>query len=237
MRQGSSNSGSGSINCQDCGNQAKKDCAHLRCRTCCKSRGFHCDTHVKSTWVPAAKRRERIQQQQQIVSLQQNQNQSQNQLSLRGGDENYQSKRPRENENHIPRGGDSSSPLPCTRLITSSSGLEVGAHFPAEVNSPAVFRCVKVSSAVDDAEEKYAYQTAVSIRGHVFKGILYDQGPENIHYSGGGDGPTGGGDGVHHQQPLNLIAAATTTMIDSSVYPTPLSAFMVGSPFFQPSRP
>ena len=24
------------MNCQDCGNQAKKDCAHLRCRTCCK---------------------------------------------------------------------------------------------------------------------------------------------------------------------------------------------------------
>lgn len=31
----------------------------MRCRTCCKSRGFDCQTHVKSTWVPAAKRRER----------------------------------------------------------------------------------------------------------------------------------------------------------------------------------
>lgn len=49
----------GSMNCQDCGNQAKKDCPHMRCRTCCKSRGFDCQTHVKSTWVPAAKRRER----------------------------------------------------------------------------------------------------------------------------------------------------------------------------------
>lgn len=47
------------INCQDCGNQAKKDCEHMRCRTCCKSRGYPCHTHVKSTWVPAAKRRER----------------------------------------------------------------------------------------------------------------------------------------------------------------------------------
>jgi LRP1 type putative zinc finger protein len=52
----------GGMNCQDCGNQAKKDCTHLRCRTCCKSRGFHCQTHVKSTWVPASKRRERQQQ-------------------------------------------------------------------------------------------------------------------------------------------------------------------------------
>ena len=49
----------GGTTCQDCGNQAKKDCSHRRCRTCCKSRGFDCATHVKSTWVPAARRRER----------------------------------------------------------------------------------------------------------------------------------------------------------------------------------
>lgn len=55
---GGSGSGGG-ISCQDCGNQAKKDCVHMRCRTCCKSRGFDCQTHVKSTWVSAAKRRER----------------------------------------------------------------------------------------------------------------------------------------------------------------------------------
>lgn len=70
MRQGGrgGSSGSGdSINCQDCGNQAKKDCVHMRCRTCCKSRGFQCQTHVKSTWVPAAKRRER--QQQMVVPM------------------------------------------------------------------------------------------------------------------------------------------------------------------------
>lgn len=51
-------SSSGTATCQDCGNQAKKDCTHRRCRTCCKSRGFDCSTHVKSTWVPAARRRE-----------------------------------------------------------------------------------------------------------------------------------------------------------------------------------
>lgn len=64
LRSGASSSSTsgGSISCQDCGNQAKKDCSHMRCRTCCKSRGFHCQTHVKSTWVPAAKRRERLQQ-------------------------------------------------------------------------------------------------------------------------------------------------------------------------------
>lgn len=61
--QGRSGGGNESINCEDCGNQAKKDCEHMRCRTCCKSRGFPCQTHVKSTWVPAARRRERLQQQ------------------------------------------------------------------------------------------------------------------------------------------------------------------------------
>jgi LRP1 type putative zinc finger protein len=60
--RGGRGSGAGSISCQDCGNQAKKDCVHMRCRTCCKSRGFDCPTHVKSTWVPAARRRERQQQ-------------------------------------------------------------------------------------------------------------------------------------------------------------------------------
>ena len=43
--------------------QVKLRLLHQRCRTCCKSRGFDCPTHVKSTWVPAAKRRERQQQQ------------------------------------------------------------------------------------------------------------------------------------------------------------------------------
>ena len=66
MRSGSRGGG---MSCQDCGNQAKKDCIHMRCRTCCKSRGFQCPTHVKSTWVPAAKRRER--QQHLTVSIQQ----------------------------------------------------------------------------------------------------------------------------------------------------------------------
>ena len=38
--------------CHDCGNQAKKECSYSRCRTCCKNKGFHCQTHIKSTWTP-----------------------------------------------------------------------------------------------------------------------------------------------------------------------------------------
>ncbi|XP_022725081.1 protein SHI RELATED SEQUENCE 1-like [Durio zibethinus] len=137
--------GFGGTRCQDCGNQAKKDCDYMRCRTCCRSKGFECQTHIKSTWVPAYRRRQRHQQFSSV---------SQQHLPLQNP------KRLRENP---------------------SSGLEVG-NFPAEVTSPATFRCVRVSS-IEDAADQYAYRTAVSIGGHVFKGILYDEGPDQGHYS------------------------------------------------------
>ncbi|KAF5740816.1 protein SHI RELATED SEQUENCE 1 [Tripterygium wilfordii] len=231
--------GGGGINCQDCGNQAKKDCAHMRCRTCCKSRGFQCQTHVKSTWVPAAKRRERQQQQQQISSSlqQQTQQDQEQQLEFRGH-ENPK----RQRENIINQAGASSS-LACT----TRSGLELASQFPSEVNSPAVFRCMRVS-AMEDADEQFAYQTAVNIGGHVFRGILYDQGPDARYGggSGGGESSSGGSGAHHHQQQLNLITttttAATTTatsnqLLDPSMYPAPLNAFIAGTQFFPPPRP
>lgn len=60
-------SSSTSNRCQECGNQAKKACGYMRCRSCCRNQGFHCQTHVKSTWVPVAKRPQysRLQNQQQ----------------------------------------------------------------------------------------------------------------------------------------------------------------------------
>nr|POE75850.1 protein short internodes [Quercus suber] len=211
----------------------------MRCRTCCKSRGFDCQTHVKSTWVPASKRRER----QQLAVLQQQQQQHQHQLEHRGGEH---PKRHRENP--------STSSL--ARLHT---GLEVG-NFPSEVSSPAVFRCVRVSS-IDDTDDQYAYQTAVNIGGHVFKGILYDQGPETNYSSMGGESSSGGGGvggGGGGVQPLNLIAGATTSpttthggaaamvssamvssamaLLDPSLYPAPLNSFMAGTQFFHPPR-
>uniref|UniRef100_A0A3Q7G7S0 Uncharacterized protein n=1 Tax=Solanum lycopersicum TaxID=4081 RepID=A0A3Q7G7S0_SOLLC len=242
MRPSSSGGAGGGINCQDCGNQAKKDCSHLRCRTCCKSRGFQCNTHVKSTWVPAAKRRERLQQ---LTAIQQNQQQQTQLLSLRADHHSNIPKRPRENP--------SSSSLACTRIPNILSGLELGGHFPSEVSSQAVFRCVKVS-AIDDADDQYAYHTAVNIGGHLFKGILYDQGVEG-RYSGGvgGGGESSSGSGAA-QQALNFITGATTstttavattshqhqpavTMYDPSVYPTPITAFLAGTQFFPPPRP
>ncbi|KAL2318816.1 hypothetical protein Fmac_032692 [Flemingia macrophylla] len=207
----------GGMNCQDCGNQAKKDCAHLRCRTCCKSRGFQCQTHVKSTWVPAAKRRER---QQQLASLPHHQ-----QPQFLAGDH---SKRHRDNI-------EATASLACAPVPITTTGLELG-QFPPELNSPAVFRCVKVS-AMDAADERYAYQTAVNIGGHVFKGILYDQGVEGP-YGAGCEGSSGGG---AEPQPLSLIAATTTAPttgnpFDPSLYTAPLNAFMAGTQFFPPPR-
>lgn len=124
--------------------------------------------------------------------------------------------------------------------------MEIG-NFPAELNSPAVFRCVRVSSA-DDTDDQYAYQTAVNIGGHVFKGILYDQGPEN-NYIPPGETSSGGGGSSSGVQPLNFItgAADTTTgsggstaalpLLDpSSLYSTPLNSFMAGTQFFLPPR-
>ncbi|XP_058110226.1 protein SHI RELATED SEQUENCE 1-like [Magnolia sinica] len=227
---GGSASGGGGMSCQDCGNQSKKDCAHMRCRTCCKSRGFQCPTHVKSTWVPASRRRER---QQQLAAIQQQQQQRTGGVGLHGGEN---PKRQRENP--------TAPSLACTRLPTSTSGMELAGHFPAEVNSPAVFRCVRVS-ALDDPDDQYAYQTAVSIGGHVFKGILYDQGPDNQHYAPAGE--------TSSSPSRNLIAAATAAtapslaatttsaaaaaMLDpSSFYPTPLNAFMAGTQFFPHPR-
>ncbi|PIA57082.1 hypothetical protein AQUCO_00600068v1 [Aquilegia coerulea] len=232
--QGASGSGGGSVggkSCQDCGNQAKKDCVHMRCRTCCKSRGFQCSTHVKSTWVPAARRRER---QQQLQSLQQQQ-QQQHQLLQHHHHQNP--KRLRENP--------SSSSLACTtttRLPSTTTGLEVG-NFPSEVNSQAVFRCVRVSG-MNDAEDEYAYQTAVNIGGHVFKGLLYDQGSEDRYVPG--ESSSGGG-GRHliagTTAATNTTAANTSnaaaSLLDpssSQLYPAPLTAFMAGTQFFPHPR-
>nr|XP_010934098.1 protein SHI RELATED SEQUENCE 1-like isoform X2 [Elaeis guineensis] len=233
--------GGGGKSCQDCGNQAKKDCPHLRCRTCCKSRGFQCPTHVKSTWVPAAKRRER---QQQLASA----SQSHSLRSAAVGVSGEPSKRPREICPRLP-----------TAIATDTSsggggGMEAGS-FPAEVSSAAVFRCVRVSP-MDEAEDEFAYQTAISIGGHVFKGILYDQGPDgapfpttttprHIHHGESSSSSSAAaaitttaaalstGLAASTSATAGTTAAASTGFLDpSSLYPAPLSAFMAGTQFF-----
>lgn len=149
---------------------------------------------------------------------------------------------------------------PCVHALNLLfPGLELG-NFPSEVNSSALFRCVRVSS-VEDADDQYAYQTAVNIGGHVFKGILYDQGPDHANYMAAGESSSVhlGGDNGSGIQQLNLIAAAATTgdtmttvedgnnnaavsqvaapLFDpTAMYPTPLNNFMGGAQFFPHPR-
>lgn len=120
------------------------------------------------------------------------------------------------------------------------------------MSAPAVFRCVRVSHVVE-GDDVYAYQAAVSIGGHVFKGLLYDHGPEEALeiYGGGGGGSSSSSRHHHHLQPVEtgssssptavgslrdaaINAAATTPSVDQLLdpYPAPLSAFMAGTPFF-----
>lgn len=230
--------GGGGVSCQDCGNQAKKDCQYKRCRTCCKSRGFHCQTHVKSTWVPAAKRREKLLLLQQQQQHEQEQKQQQQQYHRE-----HDPKRHRDSTIPTKGGGRTgSSSLVCTRLPTSTNptGLEAVGNFPAEVKSTAIFRCVRVSSMGDDEidiegthdQDQYAYQTAVSIGGHLFKGVVYDQGLAH-HHSHHSDHVTGA-ETSSSPGLLNLITAAMTTNTTS----TATDAVGGGSPapaFFDPS--
>ncbi|KAE9606287.1 putative transcription factor STY-LRP1 family [Lupinus albus] len=161
------NSGGTTTTCQDCGNQAKKDCPNRKCRTCCKSKGFDCPTHVKSTWVSAARRRER-----QLMQ------------TVNGGGCSTAStsgaKKPKLISSHTTSHTSTSNTTPPTSFDTSCSyqDASINEPLPGQICAPAVFKCVKVT-AVEDGEDEYAYQAVVKIGGHVFKGFLYDQGAEN----------------------------------------------------------
>uniref|UniRef100_A0ACD5XDC7 Uncharacterized protein n=1 Tax=Avena sativa TaxID=4498 RepID=A0ACD5XDC7_AVESA len=174
-------SGSGTTTCQDCGNQAKKDCTHSRCRTCCKSRGFDCSTHVKSTWVPAARRRER-------------QHLGGSESSPATASTAAGSKKPRLHASQAATSHTSTSNATTPRSYDTTSSHQDASfrgNLPRQVRAPAVFRCVRVTS-IDDGEDEYAYQATVTINGHVFKGFLYDQGVDDGRASNDVDSTAGG---------------------------------------------
>ncbi|KAK9735950.1 hypothetical protein RND81_04G240300 [Saponaria officinalis] len=195
---------SGTATCQDCGNQSKKDCSHQRCRTCCRSRGFDCSTHVKSTWIPAARRRER---------------QSMTGTSGGGGGggggassgSTSGAKKPRLISSQTSSHTSTSNTPP--RSFDASSSHQDGSYketLPGQVRAPAVFKCVKVT-AVEDGEDEFAYQAVVKIGGHLFKGFLYDQGVESrdgfpnlseLHLGGSSGAGAGAGGGNGRTGPL-----------------------------------
>ncbi|KAJ7555065.1 hypothetical protein O6H91_05G020800 [Diphasiastrum complanatum] len=157
----------GSSTCKECGNHAKKDCVYQRCRTCCKSRNFDCPTHIKSTWVPAAKRRER-----QVAEA----------SAIAAGQPRPKSKRLRSLA-LVPFATGPTSTTP-TSTGNSTASLDVRLQqggfkttLPTEVRAQTVFKCVRVTG-IEDGEDEIAYQATVNIGGHIFKGVLYDQGLE-----------------------------------------------------------
>uniref|UniRef100_A0A0A9DX08 Uncharacterized protein n=1 Tax=Arundo donax TaxID=35708 RepID=A0A0A9DX08_ARUDO len=125
--------------------------------------------------------------------------------------------------------------------------VTVAERFPREVSSEAVFRCVRLGP-VDQAEAEVAYQTTVSIGGHVFKGILHDVGSHSLAVAGGsggaieyhhfrhaGDGSppstaaageAGGGGGVGN------VIVSSAVLMDPYPTPGPYGAYQAGPPFF-----
>lgn len=168
--------GSGGASCNDCGNQAKKDCPYQRCRTCCKSQGFDCTTHVRSTWIPAASRRR----------------DRQNPAGPNGDDSASglspsSSKKARRLLSCQTTTTNSRTQSTSSRSFDATSTQQEAPFMdslPRYVRAPAVFRCVRVTP-VDDGGggggvDELAYQASVTINGHMFRGFLYDQGRGNV---------------------------------------------------------
>ncbi|KAJ1440966.1 Zinc finger, lateral root primordium type 1 [Sesbania bispinosa] len=199
--------------CEDCGNQAKKDCAYSRCRTCCKNKGFHCQTHIRSTWIPVDKRRQRLEQP----------------------------------LHHFQAQGGGDVPKRHKQQNNPYSSLEEF-KFPAVVNSMAVFSCVRVRS-MDETVNEIAYQTSVNIGGHVFSGLLYDQGPQQDQQTFNAKGESSSIEPINHQQhnnDLNLIGASSAITMAPPLStthellfppPHPLASFRPGMPYFSLPKP
>ncbi|MED6216237.1 hypothetical protein PIB30_005499 [Stylosanthes scabra] len=147
--------------CTDCGNRAKKDCVYRRCRSCCKGRGYDCTTHVKSTWVPAVRRRERH-------------------VDCSGDGADGGALKKMKNNNNGCGSGASYSHSSTSNSCYSQQDARFKESLPGHVRAPAVFRCHRVS-AVGNGENEFAYLATVHISGHVFRGFLYDHGvdPKN----------------------------------------------------------
>lgn len=119
-------------------------------------------------------------------------------------------------------------------LLMFCLGFEGGEHqnFPGEVSFPATFRCIRVRSDDENTKDQYAYQTSVNIQGHIFKGILYDQGPphfQQLSSSSTSFAPAPSG-GVMLHQPLNLNPTTTTTTTYSAA--APFNLLSPGTHFF-----
>ncbi|KAL4289756.1 hypothetical protein GQ457_14G019300 [Hibiscus cannabinus] len=152
--------------CTDCGNRAKKECRYSRCRTCCKSRGYDCVTHVKSTWVPAARRKDR-----KVVVV------GEEDGGGNGRGSSSCSGKRQKVLNFTPNAASKSLNF---EAATSHQDSRFKESLPGQVRAQAVFRCIQVT-AISDGEAEITYLATVNISGHVFKGFLYDHGVDVKH--------------------------------------------------------
>ncbi|CAH2064147.1 unnamed protein product, partial [Thlaspi arvense] len=138
--------------CRDCGNRAKKECLFEMCRTCCKSRGYHCATHVKSTWVPSSHHRS-----------------------------SSSSSSDRRKKLKIDSSSDKPNPSNVSIVPTATSRQETSfkERLPGKIEAPAVFRRTRVTAISDNEQAEIGYQATVTISGHVFKGFLHYHGVDH----------------------------------------------------------
>ncbi|KAK9912771.1 hypothetical protein M0R45_036614 [Rubus argutus] len=181
--------------CKDCGNRAKKGCEYTRCRTCCRGRGYDCSTHVRSTWVPASRRRER----QMAVTVA-----VAGGVASGGGGEGSS-------------GSSSVAKRPRVMMPSMNTNANLKQSLPDQVRAPAVFKCHRVT-AISNGEAEIAYQATVKISGHVFKGLLYDRGVDkkneypcisNFHL-GSGSNQRNGDSSSPTMPPSNVCVASTS---------------------------
>lgn len=85
---------------------------------------------------------------------------------------------------------------------------------------------------MDDTVNEIAYQTSVNIGGHVFSGLLYDQGPEqNLNARSDNIDP------LDQQQNLNLRSASIFHTRDGASATMPPLSATSQELFFPPSHP
>ncbi|KFK34683.1 hypothetical protein AALP_AA5G177900 [Arabis alpina] len=148
------NSNVGEKVCKDCGNRAKKECLFERCRTCCKSRGYHCVTHVKSTWIPSSS--SSSQHHRTATSL---------------------SSSDRKKKLRIDPSDKATVLIVPTTTSRQETSFKEG--LPGKIEAPAVFKRTRVTAISNNEQAEIGYQATVTISGHVFKGFLHYYGVDH----------------------------------------------------------
>eukprot|EP00897_Mesotaenium_endlicherianum_P001134 jgi/Mesen1/11020/ME000098S10416 len=158
------NAREGSAACTECGNSAKKDCQYHRCRTCCKARGFLCPTHIKSTWVPAAKRRERQAAEAEAAVA-------------TGTLLPEKNKRQKSTASSTPSTSTSGGGIGVDELAVAAQAHAIASKLPlpAEVTAQTLLKSVCLTG-VEDGVFEFGYHATVKVGGHIFKGVLYNAG-------------------------------------------------------------